>query len=189
MPRLRLIAGGDVAPVDFNAIPNYADVFEGLKNQSYNTVERRRLRRPARPRRQRADVRPDRRDDRAATAGPVFAADSPYKGKVTAYNYADLHRRRGAVPDEDQARPQHHEPVRARQGPARRGGRPAQDRRSADRQVLGHRPGGDRRLRQRRHGHRHGLAVPGQHRSTPPAARRSRWSSPRRARPAGRTPG
>ncbi len=56
---LRLIAGGDVAPVDFNAIPNYADVFDGLKNQSYNTVERRRLRRPARPRRQRADVRPD----------------------------------------------------------------------------------------------------------------------------------
>jgi putative spermidine/putrescine transport system substrate-binding protein len=35
---LRLIAGGDVAPVDFRQIPNYKDVFEGLKNQPYNTV-------------------------------------------------------------------------------------------------------------------------------------------------------
>ena len=36
---LRLIAGGDVAPVNFDLIPNYADVFEGLKGQSYNTVD------------------------------------------------------------------------------------------------------------------------------------------------------
>ena len=36
---LRLIAKGDVAPVNFDLIPNYADVFEGLKGQSYNTVD------------------------------------------------------------------------------------------------------------------------------------------------------
>ena len=36
---LRLIANGDVAPVNFDLIPNYADVFEGLKDQSYNTVD------------------------------------------------------------------------------------------------------------------------------------------------------
>ena len=35
----RLIARGDVAPVNFDLTPNYADVFEGLKNQSYNTVD------------------------------------------------------------------------------------------------------------------------------------------------------
>src|ERR687889_127730 len=35
---LRLIAGGDVAPVNFDLIPNYKDVFEGLKNKDYNTV-------------------------------------------------------------------------------------------------------------------------------------------------------
>ena len=39
---LRLIAGGDVAAVDTSKIPNYANVFEGLKNQPHNTVERRR---------------------------------------------------------------------------------------------------------------------------------------------------
>jgi putative spermidine/putrescine transport system substrate-binding protein len=36
---LRLIAKGDVAPVNFDLLPNYADVFDGLKNQSYNTVD------------------------------------------------------------------------------------------------------------------------------------------------------
>jgi putative spermidine/putrescine transport system substrate-binding protein len=36
---LRLIARGDVAPVNYDLTPNYADVFDGLKNRSYNTVD------------------------------------------------------------------------------------------------------------------------------------------------------
>jgi putative spermidine/putrescine transport system substrate-binding protein len=36
---LRLIAGGDVQPVNFDLIPNYADVFAGLKGQPHNTVD------------------------------------------------------------------------------------------------------------------------------------------------------
>jgi putative spermidine/putrescine transport system substrate-binding protein len=36
---LRMIARGDVAPVNFDLTPNYADVFDGLKNRSYNTVD------------------------------------------------------------------------------------------------------------------------------------------------------
>ena len=35
----RLIASGTVQPVNLNLIPNYADVFEGLKNQPHNTVD------------------------------------------------------------------------------------------------------------------------------------------------------
>ena len=35
---LRLIAAGDVAPVNTALIPNYKDVFDGLKNQPWNTV-------------------------------------------------------------------------------------------------------------------------------------------------------
>ncbi len=85
---LRLIAGGDVAPVNFDLVPNYKDVFEGLKNQPYNTVN---------------DVGygvPHGRganvlmyDPSVVTPAPdswsvVFEADSPYKSKVTAYNYA-----------------------------------------------------------------------------------------------------
>jgi putative spermidine/putrescine transport system substrate-binding protein len=36
---LRLVAGGDVAPVNTDLVPNYADIFEDLKDQPYNTVD------------------------------------------------------------------------------------------------------------------------------------------------------
>ncbi len=36
---MRLIAGDTVAPVNLALIPNYANVFEGLKNQPHNTVD------------------------------------------------------------------------------------------------------------------------------------------------------
>ena len=36
---LRLIAGGDVAPVNHDLIPNYENVFEGLKDKPHNTVD------------------------------------------------------------------------------------------------------------------------------------------------------
>ena len=36
---LRLIAAGDVAPVNTDLIPNYEDVYEGLKEQPHNSVD------------------------------------------------------------------------------------------------------------------------------------------------------
>jgi putative spermidine/putrescine transport system substrate-binding protein len=36
---LRMIAAGTVAPVNLDLIPNYANVFEGLKDQPHNTVD------------------------------------------------------------------------------------------------------------------------------------------------------
>jgi putative spermidine/putrescine transport system substrate-binding protein len=36
---LRLIAGGDVDPVNTDLVPSYADVFPALKNQPHNTVD------------------------------------------------------------------------------------------------------------------------------------------------------
>ena len=85
---LRLIAGGDVAPVNFDLIPNYKDVFEGLKNQPYNTVDGLGY---GVPHGRGANVL--MYDPTVVTTVPdswstVFEADSPYKGKVTAYNYA-----------------------------------------------------------------------------------------------------
>ena len=35
----RLISAGAVQPINLNLIPNYADVFEGLKNKPHNTVD------------------------------------------------------------------------------------------------------------------------------------------------------
>jgi len=83
---LRLIAGGDVAPVNTELIPNYADVFDALKDQPWNTVDG-----------QEYGVPHGRganllmwRDDKVSPApdswGAVFDENSPYKGKVTAYD-------------------------------------------------------------------------------------------------------
>ena len=36
---LRLIASGDVEPVNTDLVPNYADVFDGLKNKPWNSVD------------------------------------------------------------------------------------------------------------------------------------------------------
>jgi putative spermidine/putrescine transport system substrate-binding protein len=85
---LRLIAGGDVAPVNFELIPNYKDVFTGLKNQPYNTVNSVGY---GVPHGRGANVL--MYDPSVVTPAPdswsvVFDANSPYKGKVTAYNYA-----------------------------------------------------------------------------------------------------
>jgi putative spermidine/putrescine transport system substrate-binding protein len=85
---LRLIAGGDVAPVNLDLIPNYKDVFSGLKNQSYNTVNGQSY---GVPHGRGANVL--MYNPAVVTTPPdswstVFEADSPYKGKVTAYNYA-----------------------------------------------------------------------------------------------------
>jgi putative spermidine/putrescine transport system substrate-binding protein len=85
---LRLIAGGDVVPVDFSLTPNYADVFEGLKNQPYNTVDGKGY---GVPHGRGANVL--MYNPKVVTTVPdswsvVFDANSPYKGKVTAYNYA-----------------------------------------------------------------------------------------------------
>jgi putative spermidine/putrescine transport system substrate-binding protein len=85
---LRLIAGGDVSPVNFDLIPNYKDVFDGLKNQPYNTVDGKGY---GVPHGRGANVL--MYDPSVVKTAPdswsvVFEANSPYKGKVTAYNYA-----------------------------------------------------------------------------------------------------
>ncbi len=36
---LRLVAGGDVDPVNVDLVPNYKDIFPALKNQPWNTVD------------------------------------------------------------------------------------------------------------------------------------------------------
>ncbi len=82
---LRLIAGGDVAPVNTDLIPNYADVFEGLKNKPWNSVD---------------GVSYGVPHGRGANllvynteAGPaptsivdMFSPDSPYAGKISVYD-------------------------------------------------------------------------------------------------------
>ena len=83
---LRLIAGGDVAPVNTDLIPNYADVFEGLKNQPWNTVDDKPYGIPHGRGANLLMWRTDKVKPAPDSWGAVFDSSSPYKGKVTAYD-------------------------------------------------------------------------------------------------------
>jgi putative spermidine/putrescine transport system substrate-binding protein len=83
---LRLIAAGDVAPVNTDLIPNYADVFEGLKNQPHNSVDGQMYGVPHGRGANLLMWRTDIVKPAPSSWGAVFDASSPYKGKVTAYD-------------------------------------------------------------------------------------------------------
>jgi putative spermidine/putrescine transport system substrate-binding protein len=83
---LRLIAGGDVAPVNTALVPNYADVFPGLKNQPFNSVDGQMY---GIPHGRGANIlmwRSDKIKTPLDSWAAVFDQASKYKGKVTAYD-------------------------------------------------------------------------------------------------------
>ncbi|MBW8487472.1 ABC transporter substrate-binding protein [Actinomadura parmotrematis] len=83
---LRLIAGGQVAPVNTALVPNYADVFAGLKNKPWNSIKGVAY---GIPHGRGANLLMWR-SDKVATApdswSAVFDQGSAYKGHVTAYD-------------------------------------------------------------------------------------------------------
>jgi len=85
---LRLIAGGDVDPVNTDLVPNYKDVFPALKNQPHNTVDGVNYGIPhgrgANLLMFNTDVVKPAPDSWGAVLDP--AQSSKYKGKVTAYD-------------------------------------------------------------------------------------------------------
>jgi putative spermidine/putrescine transport system substrate-binding protein len=83
---LRLIAAGDVAPVNTDLIPNYADVFDGLKDQPHNSVKGQMYGVPHGRGANLLMWRTDKVKPAPDSWGAVFDANSPYKGKVTAYD-------------------------------------------------------------------------------------------------------
>jgi putative spermidine/putrescine transport system substrate-binding protein len=83
---LRLIAGGDVAPVNTSLVPNYADVYDGLKNQPFNSVDGQMY---GIPHGRGANIlmwRSDKISTPLDSWAAVFDQASQYKGKVTAYD-------------------------------------------------------------------------------------------------------
>ncbi len=83
---LRLIAAGDVAPVNVDLIPNYADVFPGLKDQPHNTVDGVHYGVPHGRGANLLMWRTDQVSPEPDSWGAVFDPSSPYKGKITAYD-------------------------------------------------------------------------------------------------------
>ncbi|HSL64760.1 MAG TPA: extracellular solute-binding protein, partial [Gaiellaceae bacterium] len=83
---LRLIAGGDVVPVNTDLIPNYADVYDGLKDQPHNSVDGQMYGVPHGRGANLLMWRTDEVSPAPDSWGVVFDENSPYKGKVTAYD-------------------------------------------------------------------------------------------------------
>jgi putative spermidine/putrescine transport system substrate-binding protein len=83
---LRLIAGGTVAPVNTALVPNYADIYPALKNQPWNSVNGVAYGIPHGRGANLLMYRTDKVDPAPDSWGSVFDADSPYKGKITAYD-------------------------------------------------------------------------------------------------------
>ena len=83
---LRLIYGGDVAPVNTDLIPNYADIYPNLKNQQWNSVDGVAYGVPHGRGANLLAYRTDIVKPAPTSWGAVFDVNSPYKGKITAYD-------------------------------------------------------------------------------------------------------
>jgi putative spermidine/putrescine transport system substrate-binding protein len=83
---LRLIAGGDVAPVNMDLIENYDAVFEGLKDQPHNTVDDVNYGVPHGRGANLLQYRTDVVKPAPDSWSVVWDEAEPYAGKVTAYD-------------------------------------------------------------------------------------------------------
>ena len=83
---LRLIYGGDVAPVNTDLIPNYATVSEFLKNREWNSAGGNMYGVPHGWGANILMYNTDVVKEKPTSWSVVFDANSPYKGKITAYD-------------------------------------------------------------------------------------------------------
>jgi hypothetical protein len=83
---LRLIYAGDVSPVNTDLIPNYADVYESLKDQPHNSIDGQMYGVPHGRGANLLMWRTDTVKPAPTSWGAVFDENSPYAGKVTAYD-------------------------------------------------------------------------------------------------------
>jgi putative spermidine/putrescine transport system substrate-binding protein len=83
---LRLIAAGDVEPVNTDLIPNYADVYDFLKDRDWNSVEGQPYGVPHGYGANLLMYRTDIVQPAPTSWSAVFEEDSPYAGKITAYD-------------------------------------------------------------------------------------------------------
>ena len=83
---LRLIAAGDVAPVNTDLIENYADIYDSLKDQKHNSVDGQMYGVPHGRGANLLMWRTDEVKPAPDSWSVVWDANSPYKGKVTAYD-------------------------------------------------------------------------------------------------------
>jgi putative spermidine/putrescine transport system substrate-binding protein len=83
---LRMIASGDVEPVNTDLVPNYADVFDALKLKPWNSVKGVAYGIPHGRGANLLMYRTDKVSPPPTSWDVVFDKASPYKGEVTAYD-------------------------------------------------------------------------------------------------------
>ena len=83
---LRLIAGGDVAPVNTDLVPNYKDVYASLKNRDFNSVDGQMYGIPHGRGANLLMWNKSKIKTAPTSWDVVFDKSSPYAGKVTAYD-------------------------------------------------------------------------------------------------------
>jgi putative spermidine/putrescine transport system substrate-binding protein len=89
---VRLMTTGDVAPVNTDLIPNYSDVQEGLKNQSYNSLDGEPFGVPHGRGPNYLMFRTDAVPEDTDTWGVIWEDDQleKYKGKISIYDASDF---------------------------------------------------------------------------------------------------
>ena len=185
---LRLIQANDVVPVNTALIPNYADVFAGLKGKAHNTVNGKSYGVPHGRGANLLMYRTDKVSPAPDSWGVVWDEKSQVQGQGHGLRQPDLHRRRRPLSEGDPAGPRDHQRLRARPEAVRRRHRPAEEAAHRHRRVLVrlHEVAARRSRRATRWSARPGRSSPTCSR---PRRSRSRPRCPRRARPAGPTPG
>jgi len=85
---LRLIYGGDLQPVNLSLIPNYADIFDNLKDRPWNTVDGKNYGVPHGRGANVLQYTIGKVNPAPTSWSVVWEPNSPAKGKITAYDSA-----------------------------------------------------------------------------------------------------
>jgi putative spermidine/putrescine transport system substrate-binding protein len=83
---LRLVAAGDVQPVNMDLVPNYANIYDFLKDKAWNTVDGENYGVPHGYGANLLMYSTDVFTEAPSSWGVVFDESDPYAGKVTAYD-------------------------------------------------------------------------------------------------------
>jgi putative spermidine/putrescine transport system substrate-binding protein len=83
---VRLMARGDVSPIDTDLIPNYVDVQEGIKNQSYNSLDDKPYGVPHGRGPNLLMFRTDAVPPSTDSWGVIWDKSGPYNGKLSIYD-------------------------------------------------------------------------------------------------------
>ena len=134
----RLMAGGIVAPVNTALIPNYANIFEGLKNKAHNSLDGVPYGVPHGRGPNLLMYNTDVVTEPPTIWDLVWDGGADGAGKVSVYDSSIYIADAALHLKDDAARPRHHQPVSAQRGAVRRRDRPAREAARCRGPVLGH---------------------------------------------------